>query len=120
MKSLLLEGNPQKMFLWLEGAHFCSGKKNSGCGGTFIGEALLISANGKLGSCGRGYFTERNGTLENTERLCKSSLQCLISTNCTPMDRVRRVLHAGNRNMMVSVRVTANVSHMRASAHAIS
>ena len=45
---------------------------------------------------GRGYFTERNGTLENTERLCTSSLQYLISTNCTPMDRARRVLHAGN------------------------
>ena len=47
------------------------------------------------GTPGRGYFTERNA-LENTEQLCKSSLQCLISTNCTPMDRARRVLHAGN------------------------
>ena len=36
---------------------------------------------------GRDYFTERNGTLENTEQLCKSSLHSLNYTNCIPLDR---------------------------------
>ena len=44
---------------------------------------------------GWDYFTERNGTLENTEQLCKSSLHSLNYTNCIPLDRARRALHAG-------------------------
>ena len=35
-----------------------------------------------------------NGTLD-AEQLCKSSLHSLNSTNCIPLDRVRRALHAG-------------------------
>ena len=61
-----------------------------------VSKASKFEALSLFSAAGRGYFTERNGTLENTEQLCKSSLQCLISTNCTPMDRARRVLHAGN------------------------
>ena len=30
--------------------------------------------------------------LESIEQLCKSSLQCLISTNCISLDRTRRAL----------------------------
>ena len=44
---------------------------------------------------GRDYFTEWKGTLENMEQLYKSSLHSLNSTNCIPLDRVRRALRAG-------------------------
>ena len=45
-------------------------------------------------SYSRDYFTELNRSLENKELLCKSSLHSLNSTNCIPLDRARRALHA--------------------------
>jgi len=41
---------------------------------------------------GGHYFMEHS---ENTEQLCKPSLQCLISTNCILLDRAQQVLLAG-------------------------
>ena len=43
-----------------------------------MGFAIII---GSL-AVGPRYFTERNGTVENTEQLYKSLLQCLIFTKC--------------------------------------
>ena len=34
---------------------------------------------------------------ENTEQLCKSSLQCLISMSCISLDRAQQPLHAGTK-----------------------
>ena len=45
--------------------------------------------------CSHGYFTEWSGALGNTEQLCKSSLQCPISTSCISLDRTRQPWHAG-------------------------
>jgi len=38
--------------------------------------------------------TERSG---NMEQLCKSSLQCLISTSCISLNRAQQPLHAGTK-----------------------
>ena len=52
---ILLTGRqPPKNVSMVRGCPLLQRKKNSGCGGTFVGEALLISANGKLGSCRAG------------------------------------------------------------------